>query len=118
MAKTQASTAVTWASGSSTTSGTSNAVDISASYESEVNVQIVQTGTASVGAQFYVELSADGTNFRSSIGPFNAGLAAATYKFPPIVIGPGQSAVRIVQTAQTGGTSSAITVDVGRVVAI
>jgi hypothetical protein len=119
MALTKTFTAATWASGSSTTSGTSNAVDISASYASEVDVQIVQVGTASTVASFTVEFSADaGSNFRSSVGPFNAGTAAATYKFGPIVCPPGQSSVRVVQTAQSGGTSSTITVDVSRTTAL
>lgn len=118
MALTKSSTAGTWASGSSTTSGTSNGVDISGSYASEVDVQIVQVGTASTAAQFYVEFSADGTNYRSSVGPFNAGLTAATYKFGPIVCPPGQGSVRVVQTVQSGGTSSTITFDVGKVTAL
>ena len=118
MALTKTFTAATWASGSATASGTSNAVDISASYASEVDVQIVQVGTATTVAQFYVEFSADTTNFRSSVGPFNAGTAAATYKFGPIVCPPGQSSVRVVQTAQSGGTSSTITVDVSRTTAL
>jgi hypothetical protein len=118
MALTKTFTAVTWSTGSSTASGTSNAVDISASYASEVDGQIVQVGTATSVASFLVEFSADATNFRSSIGPFSAGLAAATYKFGPIVCPPGQSAVRIVHTAQGGGTSSTITLDVSRVTAL
>lgn len=118
MALTKTFTAGTWASGSSTTSGTSNAVDVSASYAGEVDAQIVVVGTATANAQFTVEFSADATNFRSSVGPFLAGLTAATYKIPPIPYPPGTSAVRIVYTAQTGGTSSTLTFDVSRTTAL
>ncbi len=118
MPKTQSSTAITWASGSATASGTSNAVDISASYASAVDVQIVVVGTATGAASFTVEFSADGTNYRASVGPFSAGLAAGTYKFGPIACDPSQADVRIVYTAQTGGTSSTLTADVGKMTAI
>lgn len=118
MALAKTFTAATWASGSATASGTSNAIDISASYASEVDVQVVQVGTASAAASFTVEFSADATNFRASVGPFTAGLTAATYKFGPISCPPGQSSVRVVHTAQSGGTSSTITVDVSRTTAL
>lgn len=119
MALTKTFTAVTWASGSATASGTSNAVDISASYASEVNGQVVMVGTASTAASFIVEFSADaGSNFRASVGPFSAGLTAATYKFGPIPCPPGQSSVRIVYTAQSGGTSSTLTLDISRTTAL
>jgi hypothetical protein len=118
MALTKTFTAVTWASGSATASGTSNAVDVSASYVSELDVQIVQVGTASTVASFTVEFSADGTNFRAAIGPFSAGTTASTYKFGPITCPAGQSSVRVVYTAQSGGTSSTLTADVSRMTAL
>lgn len=120
MALTKTFTAVTWASGSSTTSGTSNAVDISASYASEVNGQIIiSVGTATTAASFIVEFSADATNFRASVGPFSSGLTAATYKFGPIPCPPGQSSVRIVYTQSAGGSSvSTLTLDVSRTTAL
>lgn len=114
MALSKTFTAVAGIPSSGTASGTSTSVDISGSYASEVDVQIVQVGTAGTIASFFVEFSADNVNFRSTIGPFNAGNAASTYKFGPIICPAGQSYVRIVYTAQTGGTSSTITADVTR----
>lgn len=118
MALTKTFTAITWATGSATASGTSNPVDISASYASEVDVQVVVAGAPTAAAQFTVEFSADASNFRAAVGPFSAGLTAGTYKFGPIACPPGQNSVRVVQTAQTGGTSSTLTADVSRTTAI
>ena len=118
MALTKTFTAMTWASGSATASGTTNAVDVSGSYASEVDVQVVVAGTATSPALFSVEFSADGTNFRAAVGAFSAGVAAGTYKFGPIACPPGQSAVRLVYTAQSGGTSSTLTADVSRTTAL
>lgn len=118
MALTKTFTAMTWASGSATASGTTNSVDVSASYSGEVYPQIVVVGTATTAASFTVEFSADGTNFRSAVGPFSAGLAAATYKFGPVTYPPGCEGARIVYTAQAGGTSSTLTADVTKVTAL
>ena len=117
MALTKTYTAMTWASGSATSSGTTNAVDVSGSYASEVYVQIVVVGTATTAASFTVAFSADTTNYRGSVGPFSAGTAASTYKFV-VAVPPGASDVEIVYTAQSGGTSSTLTADVSRVTAL
>ena len=101
-----------------TTTQTSSAVDVSASYGGEVYVKIVVVGTANTAANFSVLLSGDGTNYLSTIGPFSAGTAAATYNFPPIAYGIGCSSVEVSYTQQSGGTSSTATAHVSRVTAL
>ena len=118
LTKSSSSVAMTWASGSATASGTTNAVDVSDCYAAEVHVQIVVVGTASTAASFVVQFSIDNSNYRSQFGPYAAGTAAATYRFPPIPIPPGVNSVQLVYTAQSGGTSSTLTADVSQLTAI
>jgi hypothetical protein len=120
MALTLTYTAMTWASGSATATGVTNAVDLSAAYVKAVYVKIAVSGSPTVGASFTVDLSADaGTTYLSRLGPFTAGLVdATTYYFGPIAIEPACSSVKVNYTAQTGGTSSTITLHVSRMTAL
>jgi hypothetical protein len=119
MAATKTYTAMTWASGSATATGVTNAVDVSACYAQAVYAQVVVVGTATTAASFTVQLSADaGSNYLAVIGPFSAGTTAATYNFGPIPLEPACSSVKVSYTAQSGGTSSTITLHVSRMTAL
>lgn len=116
MAAIKSATALTWASGSATASGTTNTVDTSTSYAAEVYVQIVQVGTASVPASFFLDFEPDGsTDFAGTV--FTAGTAAGTYTWV-IIVPVTAEKVKLVYTAQSGGTSSTLTGQVGQVTGI
>ena len=104
-----------WASGSTTTSGTTTAVSTSTYYSASVYVKIVQVGVPTTAATFIVQQSPDGTNFYDS-RVYNYPLAAATYTWGPgdgLTLAPDCESVQIVYTAQSGGTSSTLTAQLG-----
>lgn len=101
-----------------TATTTSAAIAVTTSYASEVYVNIVVVGAPTVGASFSIQCSADTSTYPSVIGPFSAGIVALTYNFPPIVIPPGTSDIKIAYTAQTGGTSSTINAQVSLVTSL
>jgi hypothetical protein len=100
-----------------TTGATSSAVDCSADYLREAYVSIVQVGTATTAASFYFLYSTDGTNYNYQSQTWSAGLAAATYNWQ-IQLPAGCKSVKMVFTAQTGGTSSTCTADLNEVTAV
>lgn len=114
MAATKSNAAFTWASGSATTSGTTNAISTSTYYAESLYVKVVVVGTPTTSFSFVIQQSPDGTNFYS--GPtFNAPLVAGTYYFgpPQLSLAPDCESVQIVYTAQAGGTSSTLTAQLG-----
>lgn len=119
MATTQTVTSITWASGSSTTSGTSNAISTSGSYAATLYGSIVVVGTATSAATVQVQESPDGgtTWYASPTKLFTAGLTAGTYPLE-IALEPTTTGFRVVYTAQTGGTSSTFTAQLAQVTAI
>ena len=114
MAATKSYAAFTWASGSATASGTTNAISTSTYYGASVYVKIVTTGTATVAATFIVQQSPDGSIFYGS-RVYSSPLAAGTYLFGPqegLTLAPDCQSVQIVYTNQTTGTST-LTAQVG-----
>ena len=117
MAETQSSASFTWASGSSTSSGTTNAITTTGLYAKSVYASIVQVGTATTAATFTIQQSPDGSTYYS--GPtYTIGTAAATYTPGPIALDPTCASVQIVYTAQSGGTSSTATFQLGEVTGV
>ncbi len=116
MAKSESAAALTWASGSATASGTTNAVSISTYYGSTLYVKIVVVGTATTAASYKVQVTPDASTYYDypSNSSYTAGTAAATYEWAILLPTDGQS-VQVVYTAQQGGTSSTLTGHVGRV---
>ena len=118
MALTKAYTAMTWASGSATTTGVTNAVDLTASYAHGLYMQfVISGGSATVAAIVTVNIAGDGTNYRSSLGPFTMPLAAGTYNLPPIQLPSEAESVKVTYTQQTTNTGT-LTIDVGRLTAL
>jgi hypothetical protein len=116
MAVTKSATTFTWASGSATASGTTNAITCSADYIQEVYVQIVQVGTATTAATFTVQWSPDGSTYYSG-QTYTAPTGAATTAWAVAVPVTAES-VQIVYTAQSGGTSSTLTAQLGTVTGV
>lgn len=116
MAATKGYASFTWASGSATASGTTNTIDVSTYDVPAVYVKVVVAGTPTTSFSFTVQQSPDATNFYSGL-TFSAPLVAGTYYFDPSVIpiNPATSTIQIVYTAQSGGTSSTLTAQVGYV---
>jgi hypothetical protein len=112
MAASKTSAAVTGRS----TSGTTPAVSLSTVYRAALGVSIVQVGTATTAASFYVQVSHDGTNYYDWAGSKQAGIAAGTaadtYTWE-IELPDGASNFQIVFAAQSGGTSSTLAATVG-----
>lgn|SRR5487761_1635513 len=117
MAASKSSSSFTWASGSSTTSGTTNPIDCSTDYAQQVYLSIAQVGTATTGASFIVQWSPDGGTTWYSSPAFTAGLTAATYYWT-IDIPVTATKVQIVYTVQSGGTSSTLVAQLGQVTGI
>lgn len=116
MAATKGNAAFTWSSGSATTSGTTSSVDVSGYDAAAVYVQVVVAGTPTTSFTFTIQQSPDGSTFYGG-QTFSAPLAAGTYTFGPpfLTLDPATVAVRIVYTAQSGGTSSTLTAQLGYV---
>lgn len=101
-----------------TSSTTTTATDISAVYRAAIGVSIVQVGTATTAATFIVQVSFDGgTTYHDWTGPVGAGTAAATYTWA-VELPDAANRVRLVYTAQSGGTSSTLSAIVGEVTAL
>lgn len=111
-APTKAVVTATWASGSATTSGTTNPIDVSAVDEATISISIAVVGSPTAGASFQAQYSYDGTSYytiRSATAP----TAAGTYYWT-IAMPLSAADVQVVYTAQTGGTSSTIAIQVGK----
>jgi len=106
----------TWASGSPTASGTTDPMSCVADYVQEVYATIVQVGAASSPASFAVQWSPDGATYFAGES-YAAPLADSTSSWIVSVPGTAED-VRIVYTAQSGGTSSTITAQLGQVIGI
>ena len=120
MKPTKAYTTLTWASGSATASGTTNVISTATDCGTMLWGQVVVVGTPTGGALIQVQESVDGTTWWSSpVKTWTASiLVAGTYQFGPIPIDPATSDVQVVYTAQTGGTSSTLTMQLGQVTQI
>jgi hypothetical protein len=116
MAATKSASSFTWASGSSTASGTTNPISCSTDYVQEVYVSIVQVGTASTAANFYVQWSPDGSTYYSG-QTYTAPTSAATTNWV-IAVPVTAEDVQIVYAAQSGGTSSTLTAQLGQVTGV
>jgi hypothetical protein len=116
MAATKSASTFTWASGSPTASGTTNPISCSTDYVQEVYVSIVQVGTATTAATFTVQFSPDGSTFYSA-QTFTAPTSAATTSWV-IAVPVTAEDVQIVYTAQSGGTSSTLTAQLGQVTSV
>lgn len=112
MAASKSCSTFTWASGSSTSSGTTNSISCSGDYVQQVYVSIVVVGTPTAAASFVVQWSPDGSTFYGSPA-YATSLAAGTYPWT-IDLPSTAQAVQIVYTAQTGGTSSTLTAQLGQ----
>lgn len=120
MKPTKTYTTLTWASGSATASGTTNTVNTATDPYDALWGQVVVVGTPTVGASIQVQESVDGSTWWASpVKQWTAStLAAGTYVFGPIPIDPTASLVEVVYTAQTGGSSSTVTMQLGQVTLI
>ncbi len=100
-----------------TTTQTSSAIDVSASYATTIYVSIVVVGTATTGAIFQPQFSPDsGTTYYN--GPaYSAGLAAATYQWE-VNVPSDATHLKVAFTQQSGGTSSTCTVQIGKITGI
>lgn len=116
MAATKSATNFTWATGSATSSGMTNPISCSSDYVQEVYVSIVQAGTATTAASFYCQLSPDGSTYYPT-QTYTAGTSAATYTWVISVPVTAES-VEIVYTAQSGGTSSTLTAQLGQLTGV
>jgi hypothetical protein len=116
MAATKSALSFTWASGSSTSSGTTNPISCSSDYIQEVFVSIVQVGAATSAATFTVQASPDGSTYYSG-QTYTAPTAAGTTSWT-IAVPVTAESVQIVYTAQTGGTSSTLTAQLGQVTGV
>jgi hypothetical protein len=116
MAASKSASTFTWASGSSTSSGTTNPISCSTDYIQEVYVSIVQVGTATTAASFSLQWSPDGSTYYAG-QTFTAGTAAATYTWT-IAVPVTAEDVQIVYTAQSGGTSSTLTAQLGQLTGV
>jgi hypothetical protein len=120
MKPTKTYTSLTWASGSATASGTTNTINTATDPYDVLWGQVVVVGTPTAGASIQVQESVDGSTWWSSPAKqWTAGtLAAGTYQFGPIPIDPASNLVQVVYTAQSGGSSSTLTMQLGQVTQI
>jgi hypothetical protein len=116
MAATKSASSFTWASGSATASGTTNPISCSADYIQEIYLSIVQVGTASTAATFTPQWSPDGSTYYSG-QTYTAPTSAATTTWV-IAVPVTAEDVQIVYTAQSGGTSSTLTAQLGQVTGV
>ena len=100
-----------------TTTQTSSAVDISASYESTVYVSIAQSGgTASSAATFQVQFSPDGGTTYYNGPTYSAGTAVGTYYW--LVAVPDDTTHIKVAYTQPGSNTGTCTAQVGKVTGV
>jgi hypothetical protein len=100
-----------------TTTATSSAVNVATDYAREIYVSIVQVGSASTGASFYIQYSADGTNYNYQSAVFTCPTVAGTYNWS-VQLPIGIEKVKMTFTAQSGGTSSTCTADLNEVTGV
>lgn len=112
MAATKSASAVLTGQTSSTTS---SAVSCATTYAQELYVEIVVVGSPTVGASFIVQWSPDGGTTYYNSQSYVADLTAASYYWT-IQIPATATHVKQAYTAQTGGTSSTCTSQLGTVV--
>ena len=118
MAATKSAAAFTWASGSQYISGTTNSISTSTDYIQTVYGKLVQVGPATTAATVQVQDSPDGSTYYSPPAKlWVAPLAAGTYYFE-VAVDPTAESTQVVYTAQSGGTSSALTMQLGQVTGI
>jgi hypothetical protein len=107
--------AFTWATGSPTTSGTTNPIDTSSDDVQTVFASVVVTGTPTTGCQFTVQESPDGggtpTWFNTTV--MTAPTVAGTYAWP-ISTDPTTKMIQVSQVAQSGGGTSTLTLVLGQ----
>jgi hypothetical protein len=116
MAASKSASSFTWASGSATASGTTSAISCSTDYVQEVYVSIVQVGTATTAASFSVQWSPDGATYYAG-QTYTAGTSAGTYSW--VIACPVTAEdVQIVYAAQSGGTSSTLTAQLGQLTGV
>jgi hypothetical protein len=119
MAATRTGTALTWASGSSTTSGTTNAVDISTDYGRQLFYSLTTGGTPTTGPSFQVQVQPpSSTNWYTFITISPGTTAQTVTNVIDLPIGAGK--VQVVYSAASGGTSptSTLVLEIGEVTGI
>jgi hypothetical protein len=98
-----------------TATATQTAVEVgAANFRPAAALQIAQVGTATTAATVVLQASVDGGTTYSDVATRTAGLAAATYSWVSS-IPDAVSHVRTVFTEQSGGTSSTLNAQLGRV---
>lgn len=102
--------------GQTSTTATPTGTDISNAYRATAYIEIIQVGTATTAATVSVEVSTDNTDWYS-MGTFTAGLSAATYEWV-VQLPDDAQYVRTPFTAQSGGTSSTLDVQIGEITGI
>lgn len=117
MALTKSATTLTWASGSATTNGTTNTVDVSGSYAATLYVKIIVVGAPSSAATFVPQFSPDGGTTWFSAFTYQTIAVDGTYYWE-IPFPADAQTFKLVYTAQSGGTSSTLTGQVGKVTAV
>jgi phage-related tail fiber protein len=119
MSATKASAAFTWASGSATTSGTTNAISTSTHYADAIYVKVVVVGTPTSSFTFQIAQSPDGSTYYPGQS-FAAPLVAGSYYFgpPQTSLDPTCESVELIYVAQSGGTSSTLTAQIGELTAL
>ena len=104
---------------STTSTTTSSAIDVSGNYLTEVYCSIVQVGTATSAATIQIQVSPDaGTTYYSPPTLlWTAGLSAATYNVT-LSVPTSADKIKVVFTAESGGTSSTCVVQLNTVTAV
>lgn len=117
MAISKAPAAFSWASGGPTASGTTNPVDCSGDYAQQLYYDLVQVGTATTAASIQVKVSPDGGTTWYLLTTVTFGTAAGTYD-GVIDIPITAKSVEVVYSAEAGGTSSTLTIQLGQVTGV
>lgn len=99
-----------------TTTATPTGTSIADAYRATAYIEIVQVGTATTAATVSVEVSPDNTDWYS-LGTFSAGTAEDTYEWV-VQLPDDAQYVRTPYTAQAGGTSSTLDVQIGKLTGI
>lgn len=113
---TKGSAPFTWASGSGTAGGTTDAKDITGDDVAQVYYSLVQVGTPTTAPSFTVQVQPAGSANWYSLATVTPALLAGTYQ-NVIEVPLSAGRVQIVYTAQAGGTSSTASFELGYVVA-
>jgi len=116
MKPSKSQTALTWASGSSTTSGTTNTVNTATDPYDALWGSVVVASGGSTGPTIQLQESVDAgsTWYSPPTKVFSPGIVAATYYFGPIPVDPATNLVQIVYTAD----HSTLTMQLGQVTQI